>query len=131
VIKGNVGKMIAEEFVNFAESDYSPLVSFEDVFQGLAITETITQRIRTETHTRLYLSAKNILKSLEAFVKSNQEDVDNKVERLIELLKIYPIDLRVGIMKDIRNSYPEIYKYATEKDAFIELYFEAYTLMKG
>jgi ABC-type dipeptide/oligopeptide/nickel transport system ATPase component len=131
VIKGNVGKMIAEEFVNFAESDYSPLVSFEDVFQGTVIAEAIVERIRTETHTRLYLSAKNILKSLEAFVKSNQEDADNKMERLIELLKIYPIDLRVGIMKDIRNSYPEIYKYATEKDAFIELYFEAYTLMKG
>jgi ABC-type dipeptide/oligopeptide/nickel transport system ATPase component len=131
VIKGNVGKMIAEEFVNFAESDYSPLVSFEDVFQGIAIAETITERIRTETHTRLYLSAKNILKSLEAFVKSNQEDADNKVERLIELLKIYPIDLRVGIMKDIRNSYPEVYQYATQKEAFIELYFEAYTLMKS
>jgi ABC-type oligopeptide transport system ATPase subunit len=130
VIKGNVGKLIAEEFINFAEADYSPLVSFEDVFQGIAIPEAIAERIRTETHTRLYLSAKNILKSLEAFVKSDQEDADSKVERLIELLKIYPIDLRVGIMKDIRNSYTEVYQYVSEKEAFIELYFEAYNLMK-
>jgi hypothetical protein len=126
VIKGNVGKMIAEEFINFAESDYSPLVSFEDVFQGTSITDAVVERIRTETHTRLYLSAKNILKTLEAFVKSNQEVADSKVERLIELLHIYPIDLRVGIMKDIRNSFPEVYQYAAQKEAFIELYFDAY-----
>ncbi len=131
VLKGNVGKLIAEEFINFAESDYSPLVSFEDVFRGESITEAVVERIRTETHTRLYLSAKNILKSLEASMKSDQEDSDNKVERLNELLSIYPIDLRVGIMKDIRNGYPEVYRYAIEKDDFIELYFEAYTLVKG
>ena len=126
VIKGNVGKMIAEEFINFVESDYNPLVSFEDVFQGTSITEAVVERIRTETHTRLYLSAKNILKTLEAFVKSNQEVADSKVERLIELLHIYPIDLRVGIMKDIRNSFPEVYQYASQKEDFIELYFDAY-----
>ena len=34
VIKGNVGKVIAEEFVSFVESDYSPLISYEDVFSG-------------------------------------------------------------------------------------------------
>ena len=34
VIKGNVGKVIAEEFVSFVESNYSPLISFGDVFSG-------------------------------------------------------------------------------------------------
>ena len=126
VIKGNVGKMIAEEFINFAEADYSPLVSYEDVFHGPSIREAVVGRIRTETHTRLYLSAKNILKTLEAFLISNQQDADSKVARLIELLQIYPIDLRVGIMKDIRNNYPEIYQVAIMKEAFINLYFEAY-----
>ncbi len=131
VIKGNVGKMIAEEFVNFAESDYSPLVSFDEVFQGMSISQEIIERIHKETHTRLYLSAKNILKSLETYMKGNQEDIDNKVNRMIELLKIYPIDLRVGIMKDIRNNYPMVYQYALEKEAFVELYFEAYELVNG
>ena len=32
VIKGNVGKVIAEEFISFVESDCSPLISYEDVF---------------------------------------------------------------------------------------------------
>ncbi len=130
VIKGNVGKLIAEEFINFAEADYSPLISYDEIFNGASIPDAVVERVRKETHTRLYLSAKNILKSLDAYVKSNQEEVDNHIERFIELLKIYPIDLRVGIMKDIRNSYPEVYKNAIEKEAFVELYFEAYTFIK-
>jgi ABC-type dipeptide/oligopeptide/nickel transport system ATPase component len=131
VLKGNVGKMIAEEFVNFQESDYRPLISYEDIFSGTSISEAMIERIRTETHTRLYLSAKNILKSLELNVKSNQEEADSKTDRFIELLRLYPIDLRVGIMKDIRNSYPEVYRYAIEKEVFVELYFEAFSFIKG
>ncbi len=125
VVRGNVGKLIAEEFISFVEADHSPLISFEDVFGEGTLLEEIVSRIQEETHTRLYLSAKNILKSLEAYVKSNQEVVDSSIDRLIELLRLYPVDLRVGIMKDIRRSYSEVYKHAIEKETFVELYFEA------
>ena len=131
VIKGNVGKLIAEEFVNFAESDYSPLVSFEDVFQESTISDAVIERIQKETHTRLYLSAKNILKTLEELVTIETDAVDPKMDRLIAFLKLYPIDLRIGIMKDIRNTCPQVYQYAIEKEAFVELYFEAFTSIKG
>ncbi|MDF2908477.1 MAG: ATPase family protein associated with various cellular, partial [Herbinix sp.] len=131
VLKGNVGKLIAEEFVNFQESDYRPLISYEDIFSGTSISAAMIERIRTETHSRLYLSAKNILKSLDLSVKSNQEEADPKTDRFIELLRLYPIDLRIGIMKDIRNSYPEVYRYAIEKEVFVELYFEAFSFIKG
>lgn len=126
VIKGNVGKFIAEEFVNYIESDYSPLVSYEEVFSGETLQEDVIQRIKKESHTRLYLSAKNILKSLEAAIKGGKEDSDFHINRLIELLKAYPVDLMIGIMKDIKNSYTEVYKLAIEKEAFVEAYFEAY-----
>lgn len=124
VVRGNVGKLIAEEFISFIESDYSRLVSFEDVFCGAEISREVVERIRTETHTRLYLSAKNILRSLEASI-AEEEMPQDRIERLIELLTIYPVDLRVGIMKDIRSSYLRVYQYAIETDGFVELYFAA------
>ncbi len=34
VIRGNVGKLIAEAFVNFIESDQEPLITFDDVLAG-------------------------------------------------------------------------------------------------
>lgn len=130
VIKGNVGKVIAEEFISFIESDYSPLVSYEDIFLEETLNSEIIEKVKNESHTRLYLSAMNILKKLELNIKDNN---DSKVyiDRLIEFLKLYPIDLMVGIMKDIKSSYPELYKIAIENERFVELYFESYSLIRG
>ncbi|MFA6808044.1 MAG: ATP-binding protein [Eubacteriales bacterium] len=129
VIKGNVGRLIAEEFVSFVESDYSSLISYEDVFSGNSLHESLIERVKKESHTRLYLSAKNILKKLDSNMKNSSCDPNFYINRLIEFLKIYPVDLKVGIMKDIKNSYTEIYKNAIENEAFVDSYFESYSLI--
>lgn len=126
IIRGNVGKIIAEEFVTFVESDYSSLISYEEVFSGNELHESVKEKIKNESHTRLYLAAKNILKHLEATIKDDAADTSYLIDRLIEFLKIYPVDLMIGIMKDIKNSYREVYKYAIENEAFVEAYFESY-----
>ena len=126
VVRGNVGKFIAEEFISFVESDYSSLLSYEDVFSGDSLPESIVERVKNESHTRLYLSAKNILKSLELNIKNSDYDSSFYIDRLIVFLKIYPVDLMIGIMKDIKNSYTEVYKHAIENETFVELYFESY-----
>lgn len=126
VIRGNVGKLIAEEFVNFVESDYNALLSYEDVFSGNALHESVRETIKNESHTRLYLAAKNILKHLEATIKNGDHDTSYTIDRLIEFLKLYPVDLMIGIMKDMKNSYVEVYKYAIENESFVEAYFESY-----
>ncbi|MCU9812777.1 MULTISPECIES: ATP-binding protein [Paraclostridium] len=131
VIKGNVGKVIAEEFISFIESDYRPLVSYEDIFSRETLNSEIIEKVKNESHTRLYLSAMNILKKLELNIKDNKDDSKIYIDRLIEFLKLYPIDLMVGIMKDIKNSYPELYKIAIENERFVELYFESYSLIRG
>jgi MoxR-like ATPase len=46
VIKGNVGRLIAEEFTNYVESDYSPLISYEDVFSGDTHHGSVIERIK-------------------------------------------------------------------------------------
>lgn len=171
VIKGNVGKVIAEEFLSFIEADHMPLISYEDVFSGDDLPKDIIDRVKKETHTRLYLSSKNILKNLEVHIKNSSEDMnedrnksgnesesherqeshesqeireiqeshesqeshekhENQIERLISLLSFYPADLRIGIMKDIRNSYGGIYKLAIENEDFVNSYFETYNTIR-
>lgn len=131
VIKGNVGKVIAEEFISFTESDCSPLISYEDVFSGEILSSDIIEKVKNESHTRLYLSAMNILKRLELNIKVDKHDSRYYINRFIEFLKLYPIDLMVGIMKDIKGSYNEVYKVAIENEEFVELYFESYSLVRG
>ncbi|WP_107572103.1 ATP-binding protein [Clostridioides difficile] len=131
VIKGNVGKVIAEEFISFIESDSKPLISYEEVFLGESIDESIVERVKKESHTRLYLSAMNILKDLELNIKNDKYESNHYINRFIKFLKMYPVDLMIGIMKDIRNSYTEVYKKAIENEEFVKSYFESYSLIRG
>ncbi|MDX5714981.1 ATP-binding protein [Clostridioides difficile] len=131
VVKGNVGKVIAEEFISFIESNSEPLISYEDVFLGESIDESIVERVKNESQTRLYLSAMNILKDLELNIKNDKYESNHYINRFIEFLKMYPVDLMIGIMKDIRNSYIEVYKKAIENEEFVKSYFESYSLIRG
>lgn len=131
VIKGNVGKVIAEEFMSFVESDSTPLISYKDIFSGEVLNVSVIEKVKNESHTRLYLSAMNILRTLELNIKNDKSYSSYYINRFIEFLKIYPVDLMVGIMKDIKNSYIEVYKRAIENEEFVGLYFETYSLIRG
>ena len=131
VIKGNVGKVIAEEFLSYIEADHKPLINYEDVFSGKKMSEALVERIKNESHTRLYLSAMNILKQLELTMKQQPVEANEIIDRFMAFLKAYPVDLMVGIMKDMKESYVEVYKNALENEAFIEGYFAAYSLIRG
>ena len=131
VIKGNIGKVIAEEFVSFVEANHEPLISYNDVFSGGALSLEVIEKINNENHTRLYLSAMNILRDLEIKIKDEYFDRNYHMNRFITFLKAYPIDLMVGIMKDIKNSYNSVYEIAIENEDFVEAYFESYASIRG
>ena len=130
VIRGNVGKVIAEEFVSFVESDSTPLISFEDIFEGENLKEEVIEKIKNESHTRLYISAMNILKILDDRMKKENES-SFYMNRFMDFLREYPVDLMVGIMKDIKNSYESVYKKSIDNEEFVETYFEAYSMIRG
>lgn len=131
VIKGNVGRVIAEEFISFIESNHEALISFEKVFCRNYIDEEVIEIIKKETHTRLYLTAINILEILESNIFSFEKESSFYINRFVKFLKLYPIDLMVGIMKDMKNNYPVIYKLALEDQEFVDAYFEAYSAIRG
>lgn len=131
VLAGNVGKMIAQEFLSFIETNHRLLISYKDIFEIESLSEELIQTIQAETHTRLYLSAKNILKTLEAKLQEEHIVAIDSIQRLIELIQLYPLDLRIGIMKEIKSSYPIVYRHAIEQETFVNLYFDAYASIRG
>lgn len=130
VIKGNVGKVIAQEFVSFIESNSNPLIKFDDVFLTENLDKNVIARIKNESHTRLYISAINILKILENKIKED-EHLIFFVNRFVEFLSEYPVDLMVGIMKDMKMNYNEVYKKAIENENFVDSYFQAYNSIRS
>ena len=131
VLRGNVGNIISQEFISFIESNAKALISFDDVFLGDCISQDIIDKIKSESHTRLYLSASNILEKLDKHIHNMQDnEVLDSIDRFIEFINYYPADLMVGIMKDIKMSYKTIYEKALHNDKFIEGYFKSYSLVR-
>lgn len=131
VIGGNVGKVIAQEFVSFVEANHSLLISYDEVFLAEAFDEAFIERVKNESHTRLYLAATNILKRLEDIIYEDEGEVSKSIEKLMALLKLYPVDLMMGIMKEIKKDYPKVYRSALECDCFLDAYFETYETIRG
>ena len=117
-----MGKLIAEAFVNFVETEQEPLISFDDVLEAVhkpGAIMSLQERVNGESPTRLYVSAKNMLYRLNH--NSNAEEVHH----FIEFITLYPGDLRIAVMKDLRNTYEHVYNYAIEDELFIDTFFEA------
>ena len=106
VIRGNVGKLITFDDVLAAVQKPGAIMS-------------MAEQVKSESPTRLYVAAKNMLHRLNR--NSNAEEVHH----FIEFLTLYPGDLRVAVMKDLRNTYERVYAYAIEDDLFIDTFFEA------
>ena len=124
------GKLIAQEFVHFVTSDAQPLIAYDDVFGSPSLDPTLSSRVNSESHTRLYLAAKNILKQLEHAIRLDDSEAQPLLSRLVAFLALYPVDLRLGVMKDMKAANPKVYACALDNDDFIDSYFAAFRSLR-
>ncbi|HAR86919.1 MAG TPA: ATP-binding protein [Clostridium sp.] len=132
VLRGNLGRIIAEQLMDFIESDNTALISPEEVFEEEVLSEQVKIRISNESHTRLYLTGSNMIN----YISSKVEELEGAaikrvIDRFVEFLSFYPVDLMIGIMQDMRESQKKIYNFILENEDFVENYFAAYTEIKG
>ncbi|WP_346935803.1 AAA family ATPase [Clostridium sp.] len=131
VLRGNLGRVIAEQLMDFIESDNTALISPEEVFEKANLSEEIKIKISKESHTRLYLTANNMINYINRKIQEAEgEDVSKVIARFVEFLNLYPIDLMIGIMQDMRESQKNIYNFVLKNEDFVEAYFAAYTEIK-
>ena len=123
LVKGNVGASIAGDFINFLDNLKNPLITPEEVFREEILIFDIKDRVEKESHSRLYILSKNCLNYLE-----NLKERVNEISIFSQLLKIYPKDLRLGIMKEIKSDYSkELYGEMLENEDFLEAFFDIYS----
>jgi ABC-type cobalamin/Fe3+-siderophores transport system ATPase subunit len=130
VLRGNLGRIIAEQLMDFIESDNTALISPEDVFEEKNLSEDVKIKISKESHTRLYLTASNMIDYVNSKAKE-VEDISKVIERFVEFLSLYPVDLMIGIMQDMRERQKDIYNMILGNEDFVEAYFAAYSEIKG
>ena len=122
VVKGNVGSAIAQDFISFIKNYKSISIKPKDIFDSEVISENIKERVSLESHSRLYIIAKNSL----VYLNENSHG-ERELSLFSKYLQLYPMDLRMGIMKEIREEYEEsLYIRFLDNDDFIELFFSCF-----
>ena len=121
VVRGNVGVSIATDFINYISKPKKQLIRIENLFSYDTLPIYIKEDLEKESHSRLYILAKN------AFNYAENSGKSKDINLFSELLGIYPRDLRLGIMKEIRKeSNEEFYNKLLDCEAFINSYFGIY-----
>jgi hypothetical protein len=122
VLKGNIGGSIAGDFVQFIKEGKKPLIKAEDIFKSAIIDQSLKERVKSESHSRLYLASKNALLYLSA-----RGDKKRETEIFSSFIQLLPPDLKIGIMQEIKYSYRDtLYKEFMDIDVFVNGYFKAY-----
>ena len=122
IVKGNVGAIIAQEFINFLKNNKKPLVTPGEIFTGEKLQPEVIERIKGENHSRLYLLAKNTFKFLNALVERRVE-----INIFSQLLQYFPPDLKLAIMKELKSEYEEdLYREFLNNENFVEGYFKTF-----
>ncbi|OOM16419.1 AAA family ATPase [Clostridium saccharobutylicum] len=121
VVRGNVGSNIANDFANFLINLKKPLIKVEDIFTNEILSFELKEKIEKENHSRLYILIKNALKYLEEI------PTEKNINLFSELLNLYPRDLRLGIMKEIKRDYKDkIYENLLDNDTFLDAFFNIF-----
>ncbi len=126
VLKGNVGTKIAQEFISFIESGNEPLISYEEIFEKESFSQELKDKVKNESHSRLYLTSKNVL-----FYLENKASKEREIKIFSDFLQLYPVDLKVGIMQEIKENHKDLYSKFLYNDDFVEGYFKAYSEVKN
>jgi hypothetical protein len=122
VLRGNLGSSIAQEFYNFIESNKNPIIKPEEIFANDRFDEELTTRVKNESHSRLYMTARNTLN----YIK-NLEFREREVKIFSQFLNLYPADLMLAVMKEIKAGYEaSIYEEFLQEETFIEAFFKLY-----
>lgn len=122
VVKGNLGVSISNDFISFIKNKKKPMIKVDELFKNEVINSALRERIENENNSILYILAKASLNYLESLKEFSYE-----LNVFSELLKYYPRDLRLGIMKEIKGEYSKtLYNRLLDEDEFLEAFFMIY-----
>lgn len=122
LVKGNVGASITQDFFNYLEETKNAIIKPEDIFNRGYISDELYVKVKGESHSKLYIAAKNALLYLKGI-----EHGEKEINLFSEFIQMYPKDLKAGIMQDIKFNYSDsLYREFINNDIFIEGYFSLY-----
>lgn len=121
VVKGNIGNDVCNDFSAFIMNLKNPIISSEEIYNNDILASDLKDKISKESSSRLYITFKNAV----VYLKDNIND--RNMSLFCEMLDLYPRDLRLGIMKEIKHDYKGgLYERLLDNDEFLDAFFNIF-----
>ncbi len=107
--------------MGFLKENETPFVRPADIYAMDQLGQSARDEIQGASHSRLYILAMNLIKELAG------QQTEARARRAAEVLLLYPRDLRISLMKEIRSLAPRpVYELLLDDDLFLEAFFECF-----
>lgn len=133
---GVVGNTAAQQLTSFLREKKNPITTTREIFESdeKTFSEKVLPKIKGDSSARQFViierSVKYITENIKDFKtdksskKADKEKAETKCMRFINVCKVLPKDIMVGVLKNIGVNHKELHDVFTAYNDYMDLFFE-------
>ena len=126
--KGVVGQTPATQLIGFLRDKKNPITSTKDIFKSSdkEFNNNVLNKIKGDTSTRQFVIIDRCIRYISENIKefNDKKSGENSCKRFIEVCKVLPKDIMVGVLKNIGVNHKNIHDTFTKYDDYMDLFFD-------
>ena len=126
--KGVVGQTPATSLTSFLRNKKNPITTVKEIFQSTdeKFERDILSKIKGDTSTRQFVIIDRCIRYIDENLKdfNDKKTGDKLCKRFIEVCRVLPKDIMVGVLKNIGVNYKKIHDTFTKYDDYMDLFFD-------
>lgn len=126
--KGVVGQTPATQLIAFLRDKKNPITTTAEIFKSTDVDfETnIIRKIKGDSPTRQFVIIDRCIRYIEDNIKnfSDKKNGEKLCKRFINVCKVLPKDIMVGVLKNIGVNFKSIHNVFTKYEDYMDLFFD-------
>ena len=126
--KGVVGQTPATQLIAFLRDKKNPITTVKEIFKSSEkdFNDRVLYKIKGDSSTRQFVIIDRCIRYISENIKefNDKKTGENSCKRFIEVCKVLPKDIMVGVLKNIGVNHKNIHDTFTKYDDYMDLFFD-------
>jgi len=126
--KGVVGQTPATQLIAFLRDKKNPITTVKEIFKSTDkdFNESVLLKVKGDSSTRQFVIIDRCIRYINENIKdfNDKKTGEKQCTRFIEVCKVLPKDIMVGVLKNIGVNFKSIHDTFTKYDDYMDLFFD-------
>jgi len=126
--KGVVGQTPATQLIAFLRDKKNPITTVKEIFKSSEkdFNDRVLYKIKGDSSTRQFVIIDRCIRYISENIKefNDKKTGEKQCTRFIEVCKVLPKDIMVGVLKNIGVNHKNIHDTFTKYDDYMDLFFD-------